>query len=99
MTALTLPNGLRVLRPEVELLYKAKGTRPKDELDFEPVLPHPAQAGPPWLGRAVRRSFPAHPWPWRVTCGSAAPPGSLHAPAQTRDESSRRGHLAPGRQA
>ncbi|WP_374208167.1 MULTISPECIES: hypothetical protein [Streptomyces] len=35
----TSPSGIPYLAPEVQLFYKAKATRDKDETDFEAVLP------------------------------------------------------------
>jgi hypothetical protein len=35
----TNAEGLRYLRPEIELLFKARDLRPKDEADFTAVLP------------------------------------------------------------
>jgi hypothetical protein len=50
------------LKPEGILLYKAKATRPKDEMDFTacaPLLDFPARS---WLKNALVRSYPSHPW-------------------------------------
>jgi len=33
------PSGLPYLRPEIQLLWKAKDTRPKDDADFALVFP------------------------------------------------------------
>ncbi|KAB1977939.1 nucleotidyltransferase domain-containing protein [Streptomyces triticiradicis] len=54
--------GIPYLVPEVQLFYKAKATRDKDETDFEAVLPlldAPARA---WLADAVKVIAPNHPW-------------------------------------
>ncbi|MGW1807066.1 nucleotidyltransferase domain-containing protein [Streptomyces sp. NPDC002078] len=58
----TSETGIPYLAPEVQLFYKAKATREKDETDFEAVLPlldAPARA---WLAGAIRVIAPSHPW-------------------------------------
>jgi hypothetical protein len=55
-------DGIRYLRPEISLLYKARLHRPKDDRDLRvtwPVLGEEAQA---WLRETVRRLYPDHPW-------------------------------------
>ncbi|MFJ6633433.1 hypothetical protein ACIQMR_18895 [Streptomyces sp. NPDC091376] len=54
--------GIPYLAPEVQLFYKAKATRDKDETDFEAVLPlldAPARA---WLADAIKVIAPTHHW-------------------------------------
>lgn len=51
--------GARWLAPEVQLLYKAKGLRRKDEHDFAEVLPLLEGAQTIWLRGALHL---AHPW-------------------------------------
>ncbi|MFG2716890.1 nucleotidyltransferase domain-containing protein [Streptomyces sp. NPDC048416] len=54
--------GIPYLAPKVQLFYKAKATRDKDETDFEAVLPlldAPARA---WLADAIALIAPNHPW-------------------------------------
>lgn len=54
--------GIPYLAPEVQLFYKAKATRDKDETDFEAVLPlldAPARA---WPANAIKVIAPNHPW-------------------------------------
>ncbi|MFF8841903.1 nucleotidyltransferase domain-containing protein [Streptomyces sp. NPDC015127] len=54
--------GIPYLAPEVQLFYKAKATREKDETDFRAVLPlldAPARA---WLADAIKAIAPDHPW-------------------------------------
>lgn len=56
------PGGVRVLAPEVVLLYKSKAPRPTDEADFlaaRPLLDAEARA---WLRDALLRARPDHPW-------------------------------------
>ncbi|MFE7750659.1 hypothetical protein [Streptomyces sp. NPDC057428] len=50
------------LAPEVQLFYKAKATRDKDETDFEAVLPLLAAPARAWLANAVKVIAPNHPW-------------------------------------
>jgi hypothetical protein len=56
------PGGVRVLAPEVVLLYKSKAPRPADEADFRaarPLLDAEARA---WLRAALLRAAPGHAW-------------------------------------
>ncbi|MBB5786335.1 nucleotidyltransferase domain-containing protein [Jiangella mangrovi] len=55
-------SGLPYLRPEIQLFYKAKGLRPKDEADFAVVLPTLDAAARGWLDRALALTAPNHPW-------------------------------------
>nr|WP_223832906.1 hypothetical protein [Streptomyces venezuelae] len=58
----TSETGIPYLAPEVQLFYKAKATRDKDETDFEAVLPlldAPARA---WLAGALKVIAPTHHW-------------------------------------
>ena len=73
LTATTLPTGLAVLAPEVELLYKAKGTRPKDRADFDAVLPHLDDPAKAWLLVGLRRLFADHEWTSRLDALPTAP--------------------------
>lgn len=54
--------GIPYLRPEVQLLHKALGLRPKDQADFDACLgllePHPRA----WLRWALGVAHPGHPW-------------------------------------
>ncbi|HEX3269221.1 MAG TPA: aminoglycoside adenylyltransferase, partial [Ktedonobacterales bacterium] len=50
------------LAPEIQLLYKAKGLRPKDEADFAQVLPALDQERRHWLRNALAEAHPDHPW-------------------------------------
>lgn len=54
--------GIRYLQPEIQLLYKAKGLRPKDQLDFDNTLPHLDDRRRTWLRSALTATRPAHPW-------------------------------------
>ena len=63
---LCTPDGLRFLAPEIQLLYKSKAPRPKDEADFAMVLPLLDTQRKGWLVHALTRSHPAHPWLHRL---------------------------------
>ena len=52
----------QVLAPEIQLLYKSKGLRPKDESDFAAVLPELDEPRRAWLRDALRLTSPDHPW-------------------------------------
>jgi hypothetical protein len=56
------PAGLAYLRPEVQLLYKAKAPRPRDEEDFRTAAPLLGREARAWLGDALARTHPEHPW-------------------------------------
>lgn len=59
-------DGFRRLAPEVQLLYKAKGVRPKDEADFEAALPVLTGGQRAWLKEALEIEYATHPWPERL---------------------------------
>lgn len=58
--------GLPYLAPEAVLLFKSKtggaSPRPKDQRDFERVLPRLAPAARQWLEQALRQTEAEHPW-------------------------------------
>jgi hypothetical protein len=60
------PEGIPHLAPEVQLLYKAKHHRAKDESDFEAALPHLDRRQRFWLLRSLRAWNPTDPWLKRV---------------------------------
>ena len=51
-------DGVRFLKPEGALLYKAKAARPKDEADFAVCLPHLDGTARAWLREALARAHP-----------------------------------------
>jgi GNAT superfamily N-acetyltransferase len=60
-------DGLRYLVPDVQLYYKAKNTRPKDELDFEVALPLLDSEQRTWLRHAITLTYGvSHPWLSRI---------------------------------
>jgi hypothetical protein len=54
--------GTPYLRPELQLLYKAKARRLQDETDFQNVLPQLDHRARRWLRDALGRCDPDHPW-------------------------------------
>ena len=54
--------GIRFLRPEGVLFYKAKATRPKDEADFTVAAPRMDGGARAWLRAALERFHPGHAW-------------------------------------
>jgi hypothetical protein len=56
-----------VLSPEIQLLYKSKGRREKDEVDFVRVLPLLTEEEKEWLVGALDIVAPGHPWTGRLS--------------------------------
>jgi len=64
-SAAPAPDGIPYLAPEVQLYYKARTPRPKDEIDFAqvlPVLPVLAAGQRRWLADVITCSYGEHPW-------------------------------------
>jgi hypothetical protein len=59
-------DGRRYIAPEVQLLYKAKGMRAKDQSDFDHALPLLKEGPRMWLRDALSVVHPGHPWIARV---------------------------------
>ncbi|MGW4883849.1 nucleotidyltransferase domain-containing protein [Streptomyces murinus] len=55
-------DGIPYLIPELVLLFKAKATRPKDQADFEGILPLLSQARRDVLSAWLTRVHPGHDW-------------------------------------
>jgi len=70
----TSGDGISYLTPEIQLFYKAKSPRPKDEADFTAVLPFLAPAQRRWLGNALTQTFGEHPWRDRLSRAEPADP-------------------------
>ncbi|MGB3486253.1 MAG: hypothetical protein WBB07_29040 [Mycobacterium sp.] len=60
-------DGITYLRPEIQLLLKAKHARPKDTLDLERCLRTLDDDSRTWLTHTVRHENPQHPWVRRLT--------------------------------
>ena len=54
--------GIPYLAPEIQLLHKAKGLRPKDEADFRQTLPVLHRERRIWLRDSLTQAHPHHPW-------------------------------------
>jgi hypothetical protein len=57
-----LVGGFDVVSPEIQLLYKAKDPRPKDDADLTAVLPLLDESARAWLADAIDTVHPAHRW-------------------------------------
>lgn len=57
-------SGIPYLAPELQLLYKSKGLRPKDEVDAAEVIPTLSARQRELLSRSLA---PAHPWQHLLT--------------------------------
>ncbi|GAA3080071.1 nucleotidyltransferase domain-containing protein [Streptosporangium carneum] len=55
-------DGFHRIVPEVQLLYKARGRRAKDETDFAETLPLLTGAQRRWLEEALAVEHGTHPW-------------------------------------
>ena len=62
----TSAGGLPYIRPEIQLLYKSKASRPVDETDFITVLPHLDPAQKAFLSAALWTTAPNHRWLQRL---------------------------------
>ncbi len=54
--------GIPFLAPEVQLLYKSRGRRPKDLLDHARMLPLLTRTQRQWLRGALQEAAPEHQW-------------------------------------
>jgi hypothetical protein len=60
-------DGIPYLVPEIQLFYKARGRRPKDEADFAAIAPVLSSAQRRWLSDALSLAYgPEHPWRARL---------------------------------
>jgi len=55
-------DGIPYLAPELVLLFKAKAARPKDQADFDAVVPHMTAAQRDTLAELLARVHPRHHW-------------------------------------
>jgi hypothetical protein len=58
----TRRSGIPILRPEVQLLYMAKSTEAKNELDFTAAAPTLGAGASRWLRDALAIAHPSHRW-------------------------------------
>jgi hypothetical protein len=56
------PEGIAYLAPEIQLLYKARATRPRDQADFDQVVPHLTRESRTWLRESMMSVEPEHAW-------------------------------------
>lgn len=54
--------GIPYLSPEVQLFYKAKAPRPKDEEDLTAARPALTGHQRRWLAQAIAQAYGPHPW-------------------------------------
>jgi hypothetical protein len=66
--------GVRVLNPEIVLLFKARIDRTKDRRDLARTLPLLTEEQRTWLRDGVRRLWPEHPWLAGLGTGSEDQP-------------------------
>ena len=55
-------SGVPYLLPEIQLFYKAKDPRPKDNADFAAIRPLLTGAQWSWLCEAINTTYGDHPW-------------------------------------
>lgn len=55
-------DDISYLRPEVQLLHKARALRPKDQADFDACAPLLEGEPRAWLRSALALAHPGHPW-------------------------------------
>jgi hypothetical protein len=85
----TTSDGIRYLAPEIQLYYKAKDPRPKDEADFTAVLPFLTRPQQQWLTRTLASAFGDHPWRDRLATGDTGPDRHWLGLVRASTESSR----------
>lgn len=54
--------GVPYLRPEIQLLLKARALRPKDQLDFDAALALLSPQAQDWLRQSLELAHPGHRW-------------------------------------
>ena len=63
--------GLPIVAPEVQLLYKSKDPREKDERDFARALPQLSTTARTWLRENLDRVQPGHAWAAELARGAS----------------------------
>ncbi|MFC4586064.1 nucleotidyltransferase domain-containing protein [Sphaerisporangium corydalis] len=66
LLGLVSPDGIPYLAPEVQLFYKAKRPRAKDEQDFAEILPSLGEERRAWLAGVIGQVYGDHPWTARL---------------------------------
>jgi len=61
------PDGIPYLAPELQLLYKAKVPRPKDEADFARILSVLDAQSRQWFAQSLALVHPGHVWLAKLT--------------------------------
>jgi hypothetical protein len=64
--------GVAVLKPEVQLLYKAKDVRTRDQEDFEVLRGRLSRDAVQWLVQSLALIHPGHRWLRDLNVGSGA---------------------------
>jgi hypothetical protein len=62
----TTADGVAVVCPKIALLFKAKGSRFKDQRDFDRALPHLDRTARAWLASVLEQAHPGHAWRGRL---------------------------------
>ena len=55
-------DGISYLAPEIQLLYKSKAVRPKDQVDFNRVIDRLDRDSRAWLRASIEGMDPGHAW-------------------------------------
>ena len=59
-------DGIPYVAPQIELLFKSKSRRPRDEADFNLAVTEMSRTAQQWLASAISRADPDHPWLGRL---------------------------------
>ncbi len=76
LLTMTTPDGIRFCTPEVQLLYKAKVARAKDDVDFARCLHLLDDRQKAWLHDSLVLVEPDHPWVLALEYASRVSGGS-----------------------
>ena len=94
-------DGIRYVRPEIALLYKARLDREKDRRDLELTWPLLDDAARAWLLDAVGAVEPGHAWLTRLASGGGSAVGATVGRRTCSHQALRRSaspaHAAPAR--
>jgi hypothetical protein len=77
----TSADGLPYLAPEIQLLYKSKAPRERDDVDFAGIYPLHTAAARGWLRDAIGLINPTHAWVVAIRSTEAAPATPTRAPS------------------